>query len=330
MTEIIIVLLLALLIFLIYSTIKVRFSSFVDPGKPAFANDSETEPEVKHLYNHVHYLTEQIGSRSVYEYEKINAAKNYLETVLKDLGFDYTLQNYQYQGNTFSNIIVTIPGQKAPEKIFIIGAHYDTVFNTPGADDNASAVAVLLELCRLLMGYQPAKTLKLIFFVLEEPPAFQSKYMGSYVYAKTAKAKKEDIFGMISLEMLGYYHDTKGAQTFPLPLMGFFYSNVPNFIGVVGNLKSRRLVKQVADSIKKGSSILVEYLAAVRLVPGIDLSDHAPFWRMGYPAVMITDTAFYRNPNYHTVTDTIDTLDFKKMAELLKGIVQVVKDQTST
>jgi Zn-dependent M28 family amino/carboxypeptidase len=329
MTEIIIILLLVVLIFLIYSTIKVRFSPLVDPGKPESANETGPGPEVKHLYNHVHYLAEQIGSRSFYEYEKIDAAKNYIETVLKDLGFDYTLQSYRYQGNTFSNIIVTIPGQKAPGKIFIIGAHYDTVLNTPGADDNASAVAVLLELCRLLRGYQPAKTLKLIFFVLEEPPAFQGKYMGSCVYARTAKEKKEDIFGMISLEMLGYYNDTKGAQTFPLPLMGLFYPTVPNFIGVVGNLKSRRLVKQVAGSIKKGSSMPVESLAAVKLVPGIDLSDHAPFWRMGYPAVMITDTAFYRNPNYHAITDTIDTLDFKKMAELLQGLVQVAKDQTS-
>jgi Zn-dependent M28 family amino/carboxypeptidase len=276
---------------------------------------------LKALHQHIHHLSEVIG---------INAAKDYIETILKDLGLEYTLQNYQYSGKTFSNIIVTLEGQKEPKEIFIIGAHYDTVFGTPGADDNASAVAALLELCRLLKDYQPSKTLKLIFFVLEEPPAFNTKYMGSYVYAKTAKDNKEKIYGMISLEMLGYYNDKKGAQIYPLPLMSLFYSKVPNFIAVVGDLKSRKLVKKLANSIKKSCAVPVETLSTVKFVPGVDLSDHGPFWKMGYPAVMITDTAFYRNPNYHSRSDTIDTLDFDKMAELLTGLKQAAIDMTSS
>jgi Zn-dependent M28 family amino/carboxypeptidase len=180
----------------------------------------------------------------------------------------------------------------------------------------------------LLNGYLPSKTLKLIFFVLEEPPAFRTSYMGSYVYAKTAKENKEKIYGMISLEMLGYYNTIKGAQMYPLPLMGFFYPKVPNFIGVVGNLKSRKLVHTIANSIKKSTSIPVETLSTIKFVPGVDFSDHGSFWKMGYPAVMITDTAFYRNPNYHTPADTIETLDFDQMAILLQGLKQVAIDLT--
>lgn len=319
------IVLLVVLIFLIYPIIRVNFFSSNQVGKPGNAN----KPGVKALHQHIHHLSEVIGSRSAFEYEKINAAKDYIETILKDLGLEYTLQNYQYSGKTFSNIIVTLEGQKEPGEIFIIGAHYDTVFGTPGADDNASAVAALLELCRLLKDYQPSKTLKLIFFVLEEPPTFKTRYMGSYVYAKTAKENKEKIYGMISLEMLGYYNDKKGAQLYPLPLMSLFYPKVPNFIGVVGDLKSRKLVKKVANSLKKGCAIPVETLSTVKFVPGVDFSDHGSFWKMGYPAVTITDTAFYRNPNYHSRSDTIDTLDFDKMAELLPGLKQAAIDLTS-
>ena len=129
-------------------------------------------------------------------------------------------------------------------------------------------------------------------------------------------------------DFLGYYSDKKGTQLYPLPLMSLFYSNIPNFIGVVGNLRSRKLVKKVADSIKNSCAVPVETLSTVKYVPGVDFSDHGSFWKMGYPAVMITDTAFYRNHNYHSISDTIDTLDLDKMAELLTGIKQVAIDLT--
>jgi Zn-dependent M28 family amino/carboxypeptidase len=322
----VLIVLLVVLFFLIYPIIRINFFSSNQTGK----SGNTDKPGVKLLHQHVHQLSEVIGSRSVFEYEKLDAAKEYIESVLKDLDLEYTLQNYQYSGKTFSNIIVTLQGQKEPGETFIIGAHYDTVFGTPGADDNASAVAVLLELCRLLKDYQPSKTLKLIFFVLEEPPTFKTKYMGSYVYARTAKENKEKIYGMISLEMLGYYNDKKGAQLYPLPLMSLFYPKVPNFIGVVGNLTSRKIVKKAANSIRKGCKVPVETLSTVKFVQGVDFSDHGSFWKMGYPAIMITDTAFYRNPNYHSMSDTIDTLDFDKMRELLTGIRQAAIDLTSS
>lgn len=319
---VILIILAVVVIYFIYSAVKIKMLS---PGNPA-EPEQRSEFESKKLYDYVHHLSVKIGSRSFYQYGKIKETEDYIKKVLEDLGLSYELQAYNCQGKSFSNIIVTIPGQKEPKEIFLIGAHYDTVPLTPGADDNASAVAVLLEICRILKDYRPGKTLKLVFFVLEEPPHFRTSYMGSYVYAKKAREMNEQIFGMISLEMLGYYNDTRGGQTFPLPLMNFFYPTVPNFIAVVGNLKSKKLVKQIEAAVKKSSSIPVETLSTIKFVPGVDFSDHASFWRMGYPAVMITDTAFYRNPHYHTPGDTIDTLNFEKMAEVLKGLIQAAKD----
>ena len=313
-----------LAVFLIYSVLKIRSSASISVSRPT----STHVGDVHQLYTHVEHLSVTIGSRSIYEYDKIEDTKRYIVSCLKTFGYIPTLQNYDYEGKTFSNIIVSIPGVKYPDETVIIGAHYDTVYGTPGADDNASAVAVLLEVCRALKSISPGRTLKLIFFFLEEPPVFRTEHMGSYVYAKEAKARNENIKAMICLEMVGYYSDKKDGQTFPLPLMSMMFSTTPNFIAVVGNLKSRNLVDKVKNSLLKVSPIPVETLTSVSFVPGVDLSDHRSFWEMGYPAVMITDTAFYRNPNYHTENDTIDTLDFNTMADLLKGLLQAAKDLT--
>ncbi len=308
--------------FLLYSVLKIRFTPSVSATKPA----STQSQDVHRLYKHVEHLSVHIGSRSVYEYDKITATKYYIVSCLEDFGFVPELQSYNYDGKEYSNIIVSIKGARFPDEVVIIGAHYDSVYGTPGADDNASAVAVLLEMCRVLKSFSPARTLKLIFFVIEEPPVFRSKYMGSYVYAMEAKAKNENIKSMISLEMLGFFTEKKGGQTFPLPLMNLLYPSTPNFIAIVGDLSSRNLVNKVKNSLNKASSIPVETLSTFSFIPGVDFSDHHSFWEMGYQAVMITDTAFYRNPNYHTARDSIDTLDFDKMPNLLKGLIQTAKD----
>jgi hypothetical protein len=313
-----------LAVFLIYSVLKIRSSASISVSRPT----STHVGDVHQLYTHVEHLSVTIGSRSLYEYDKIEDTKRYIVSCLKTFGYIPTLQNYDYEGKTFSNIIVSIPGVQYPDEAVIVGAHYDSVYGTPGADDNASAVAVLLEMCRALKSVSPGRTLKLIFFFLEEPPVFRTEHMGSYVYAKEAKARNENITAMICLEMVGYYSDKKDGQTFPLPLMSMMYSTTPDFIAVVGNLKSRSLVDKIKNSLLKASRIPVETLTSVSFVPGVDLSDHRSFWKMGYPAVMITDTAFYRNPNYHTENDTIDTLDFNTMADLLKGLLQAAKDLT--
>lgn len=314
------------LVILLYPILKIKMSSSAHPPR----EDTFTETEVKRLYEHVENLSVRIGSRSFYEYDKLTEAENYIKEVLGKTGCAYSLQSYDYKGKTFKNIIVTLSGQGGADGSVIIGAHYDTVFGTPGADDNASAVAVLLELCRLLKDHRPLRTLRFVFFTLEEPPLFRSRHQGSYVYASHLKETNETVDAMLCLEMVGYFDDREGGQAFPVPGMSLLYSSTPDFISVVGNLQSRALVERVRDSIKRGSTIPVEGIATVSFVPGVDFSDHRSFWKMGYPAVMITDTAFYRNPNYHRSTDTVDTLDFVKMASLLKGLVQASADLAGT
>jgi len=320
----IVLILILLAVFFIYSVLKIRSTPSVSMTRP----DSLHIGDIHQLYTHVEHLSVKIGSRSVYEYEKIEDTKRYIVSCLEGFGYVPTFQNYDYGGKIYSNVIVSLRGVKYPDETVIIGAHYDSVYGTPGADDNASAVAVLLEMCRDLKSFSPGRTLKLIFFFLEEPPVFRTEHMGSYVYAKEAKARNENIKSMMCLEMVGYFSEQKGGQTYPLPLMNMMYPTTPNFIAVVGNLSSRNLVNNVKNSLKNASGIPVETLTTVSVVPGVDFSDHRSFWKMGYPAVMITDTAFYRNPNYHTESDAIDTLDFHTMSNLLQGLLQAAKDLT--
>jgi Zn-dependent M28 family amino/carboxypeptidase len=322
----ILLLIIILAAFLAYSLLKVRFA----PSVSVKRSDTTLIGHSRKLHRHVKQLTVEIGSRSIYEAAKLEAAKKYIVYCLKAFGYVPTLQTYTYNKKQYSNVIASIKGAKLPDESVVIGAHYDTVYGTPGADDNASAVAVLLEIARALKGSSPDRTLKLVFFVSEEAPVFRSEHMGSYVYAKEARANNENIKSMISLEMLGYYTNEKDGQTFPFPMMSLIYPSTPNFIAVVGNLSSRNLVRKVKNSLRAGSLMPVETLTAFSFVPGVDLSDHRSFWKMGYPAVMITDTAFYRNPNYHTETDTIDTLDFDRMSAVLKGLIQTAKDLTDS
>ncbi|MCG6535985.1 MAG: M28 family peptidase [Syntrophales bacterium LBB04] len=315
-----------LVVFLAYSLLKVRST----PSVSVKERDTTLIGDTRKLHRHVKQLTVYIGSRSVHEYEKIEATKEYIVTCLKSFGYAPSLQTYTYSGKKYSNVIASRKGAKLPDESVIVGAHYDTVYGTPGADDNASAVATLLEIAQALKDFSPDRTLKLIFFVIEEPPVFRSEHMASYVYAKEAKARNENIKSMISLEMLGYYTNEKDGQTFPFPMMSLIYPSTPNFIAVVGNLSSRNLVRKVENSLRASSRIPVETLSAFSFVPGVDFSDHRSFWEMGYPAIMITDTAFYRNPNYHTETDTIDTLDFDNMSDLLRGLIQAAKDLTDS
>jgi len=308
-----------------YPVLRIRWAPSVSPPLPAAAPE-----EIGRLRAHVEELSILIGPRSVLDYSNIEATRQYIFATLRALGYDPVLQTYDYRGRPFSNVIISIPGTGKREETVLIGAHYDTVDGTPGADDNASGVAVLLEICRILKGSSPGRTLKMVFFVLEEPPAFRTQFMGSAVCAREAKAAGEKISAMISLEMLGYYSEKKGGQAFPLPLMGLMFSTTPDFIAVVGNLNSAGLVRRIAGSLKRGCDIPVETLATMGFVPGVDFSDHRSFWKVGWPAAMITDTAFYRNPNYHSERDTIATLDFDRMSRLLKGLVKTVEDLCNT
>jgi Zn-dependent M28 family amino/carboxypeptidase len=210
--------------------------------------------------------------------------------------------------------------------ILVVGAHYDVCGDQPGADDNASAVAGLLELARLLGEHQPevAYRVELALWPLEEPPNFRTGNMGSAQHAKSLAERGADVRGMICLEMLGFFSDSPGSQKYPAPGMGLLYPSVGNFIAVVGNGGSWGFTRKVKARMAGASELPIRSINAPALVPGVDFSDHFNFWKQGWDAVMITDTAFYRNPNYHLVSDTPDTLDYERMAQVVTGVYAAV------
>jgi len=265
------------------------------------------------LLNHLKYLSVTIGDRSVLRPLSLRAAEDYLFKQFTQVGWAPQRQSFEYLGLEVSNIIA---GDESPDGYFILGAHYDTVAGTPGADDNASAVAVLLEVARLTKGLALPKPWAFIGFTTEEPPAHGGQHMGSRVYAKMAKEQKRRILGMVCLEMVGYFSKEEGSQKLPQLPPGVEGPSVGDFICVVGNDESTSLMQSVEVSIREGCSLPV-FAAPL----GITLSDHASFWDEGYEAVMVTDTAFMRNPHYHSLGDVLENLDLGAMTELTLGLV---------
>ncbi|HET6513668.1 MAG TPA: M28 family peptidase [Thermodesulfovibrionales bacterium] len=269
----------------------------------------------------VRYLSEEIGQRSYLDLNRLNAAADYIEDGFSSRGCPTGRQPFTYDGNAYYNITAEVPGERDDGGgILVVGAHYDTVIGTPGADDNASGVSSLLELARQIALRPLGKTVRLVAFTLEEPPFFMTSRMGSYVYAEGLRKEGVKVYGMIALEMLGYFSDDEGSQFYPASLFKWFYPDRGNFIAFVGNISSRAFTKRIRDSFRAVSSLPVESLNAVSCIPGVDFSDHRSFWKFGYPACMVTDTAFYRNPNYHGPGDTPDTLDYRRMADLVEGL----------
>lgn len=279
--------------------------------------------EIKeNLQRHVWALAGEIGERNFFSFDNLEKAAGYIEKQFKDTGYPVEKQTYQVEGKSTTNIFAQKNGLVKADEIIIVGAHYDTVFDSPGADDNASGVAGLLELARLWKRREGRKTVRFVAFTLEEPPFYKTEQMGSRVYARSVKG--ENISAMLCLEMLGYYTNQEKSQDYPLPLMKKIYPDKGNFIAIVGNLSSRSLVKKVKNAYKAKATTPVESLATFDFVTGVDFSDHASFWEIGFPAVMITDTAFYRNPHYHTASDLPDTLDYTTFANTVWGLYHVL------
>jgi len=303
----------------------VVFSILVSLNSTTF-EDIKMEGVKSNLISTVRYLSQDIGQRSYLDIQKLNKAADYIEDKFRSYGCRVKRQFFTYQGNTYYNIIAEIKGtQNTKDGILVVGAHYDTVIGTPGADDNASGIAVLLELARLTAFKPLKKTICFVAFSLEEPPVFRTEHMGSYVYAKSLKDEGINVYGMISLEMLGYFCDSKGCQYYPLPLFRWIYPDKGNFISFVGNISSRAFTKKVKRAFKSLSPLPLESLNTFSFVLGVDFSDHRSFWKFDYPAFMITDTAFYRNPNYHGIGDTVSTLDYERMAELIIGLYKALE-----
>jgi len=271
------------------------------------------------LRRHVHALAGAIGERNVFRPEALAAAEDYIAGAWRDQGRAVGLQRYTTRGVDCANVEVALRGTARPNEIIVVGAHYDSVDGSPGADDNASAVAVLLELARMLGTRTLARTVKLVAFVNEEPPFFFWGEMGSGVYAKAARARSDDIRLMCSLEMLGCFSDAPGSQSYP-PLLGRFYPDRGNFVAFVSNLRSRRALKAAVAAFRASSDFPCESAALPAWIPGVAWSDQLSFWRAGYPAIMVTDTAFHRYAYYHTAFDTPEKLDYARMAQVAEGL----------
>ncbi len=274
----------------------------------------------------VNVLSGEIGPRGYLQIEALDKTAEYIASELMSYGYEVSFQPYRFQGNTYKNIYTEIRGKKMPQKILLIGAHYDTVTGTPGADDNASGIAGLLELARLMKNMSFNRTVRFAAFTLEEPPLFRSEFMGSYVYAQSIREKGEDLEGMICLEMIGYFSDRPESQLFPLSFFKWMFPSRGDFIVLVSNLDSKIFLTRVKKGFKKGSDLPVESISTISIIPGIDFSDHRSFWKFGYDALMVTDTAFYRNPNYHGVKDLPETLDYRKMAEVIFGLKSAIEE----
>ncbi len=276
------------------------------------------------LRKHVTRLAATIGERNLDRYKNLQSAAQYIEDSFKSLGFVPQEQEFKTEGLSAKNIFVEIPGKQSPSEIVVVGAHYDSVFGCPGADDNGSGIAALLEMARLLKDATPPRTIRLIAFVNEEPPNFQTATMGSWVAAKKSHRLKENIVAAISLETLGMYTDAENSQHYPAGLSLLFPSK-GNFVSFVGNLSSRSLVRDSIGYFRQTTQFPSEGVAAPSDMTGIGWSDHWSFWQEGYPAIMISDTAIFRNPNYHKLSDTPEKLNYEPMARVVLGITKLVK-----
>ena len=297
-------------------------------AKPRETQASDVVTEA--LRNHVRVLSVEIGERSVVRGDGLERAKRYLIETFRTAGLSVEEQVYMYEGRPVANLIADLPGAPADRAPLLIGAHYDTVVGTPGADDNASGVAAMLELARWAIKNRPSAAVRFVAFTLEEPPNFGTRNQGSRVFVRRLLEEGETIEGAIILEMVGY---TTPHQSYPLVLQWAGYPEAGDFIGVVGNRSSRAFGERILRAMRRQQTMPVESLFVWldgRLLPDTRLSDHASFWDENLPAVMVTDTAYFRNPHYHRPTDRAETLDYGFMAELVQSLTLVLDEFRET
>lgn len=291
----------------------------------------------QNLSRHLNKLCIEIGERDFLHPQNLKKSIDYIKREFESMGYEVELQKVptpNFISNTeqpFFNIVAEKKGTKFPNDIIVVGGHYDSVagHGCVGADDNASAIAVLLELARLLRNTQPEKTTRFVAFCNEEPPFFNTEYMGSYVYAKNCKDQGENIEAMFCLEMLGYYSDLEGSQSYPYPLntiLNLIFGDKGNFIAFISNIDSRGLMAKSLETFRNSTKFPSQGVSLPSFVTGVDWSDHRSFWGQGYKAIMIGDTALYRNKYYHTPKDTPDKLNYNKMARVTVGIKNVLND----
>ena len=294
--------------------------SYSGPLKPLTADETRLAENLRH---HVIAIASREHNR--FRFAELEASARYIERTFEDYGYLVQAQRIEAPAGEVRNIEMEIKGAALASEIIVIGAHYDSVIGAVGANDNGSGVAAVLELARLFREAKPARTLRLVAFVDEEPPFFKTNQMGSRVYARRSKDRGENIVAMFSLETIGYYSDRPGSQRYPFPL-GFFYPSTGNFIAFVSNLSSRALLHEVLASFRRHAEFPSESVAAPAFMPGVDWSDHWSFWKEGYPALMVTDTAPYRYPYYHTAQDTPDKVDYERAARVVTGLQRMLRE----
>jgi hypothetical protein len=275
------------------------------------------------LRDDVEQLAVTIGERNLERYPALCEAAKYVEAQFLAAGYEVDRQAYEARELECFNLQVELPGSKQPDEIVVVGAHYDSYPGAPGANDNASGTAALLALARRFAKAQPERTLRFVAFTNEEPPYFHNREMGSWIYADQCSRRKENLVCVMSLETIGYFSEEPDSQRYPPPF-GAAYPSVGNFIAVVGDVGSRKLVREVVASFRRHAAVPSVGGAVPSAVPGAGWSDHWSFWQAGYPAVMITDTAPFRYPYYHTPEDLPDKLDFDRMARVVAALEAVV------
>ncbi len=299
------------------------------PGRSFRGELAALEPAgaalAQRLQRHVAALCSHPAGRDYVEKQGLAAARDYIRGEFEKSGYTVRPIEYEIAADTFTNLEVTRPGSTRADEIVVVGTHYDATVGSPGANDNGSGVAALLELAARFSNLQLPRTLRFVAFVNEEPPHFMQHTMGSDVYARRAAAEKQNIVAMISLETIGYFRDEPGSQRYPAPL-NLFYPDAGNFIAFVGNLRSRALVARALESFRKHAAFPSEGIAAPEFIPGVNWSDHWSFWKQGFPAIMITDTAPYRYPHYHSARDTPEQVDYEKMVPLVRGLARMLED----
>jgi len=278
------------------------------------------------LRGHVITLSREIGPRPHNRPDKLNETADYIFENFNQFGTP-RFQEYGARGQAFKNVVLRLKGQEYCEsELFVVGAHYDTHLDNPGADDNASGVAGLIELARAIKERPLPCDVELVAYSLEEPPNFRTPNMGSFHHAQSLKKSGQPSVRMISLEMIGYFSDEPGSQHYPVPALRHVYGDRGDFIGVVGDLTSRDLIRDLKRSFVETGRIKTKAISAPSFVEGIDFSDHQNYIKFGFPAVMITDTAYFRNANYHRMSDTYDTLDYDKMSAVVDSVYFAMKD----
>ncbi len=311
---------LALLSFFAYATWMPGRSRF-GPLPALSAAEAQREGA---LQRHVRYLAETIGERNRENREGLEEASRYIAEELQEMGYAVEMLPFDFRGEKFCNIEAILPGSVSPRRCVVIGAHYDSVPGSPGANDNASGVAALLELARALRAERFASDVRFVAFVNEEPPYFDTgEGMGSVEYVRTLPERRVEVASMLCIETVGFYSDERGSQKYPPPL-SHFYPSRGDFIGFVGNLPSRTLVHRAIAAFRAQRALPSEGISIFEAIPGVSWSDHRSFWRAGIPAVMVTDTALFRDPAYHLASDLPHRLDYGRMARLVTGLKSVV------